>query len=90
MTIDKYAYVTLDPSPDGLLHLHAVDTDVSAVLSPDQVSPEPGPLQLLKGVYLRIVAQFLGDEHPRCVYVPTPMRHRVPDWARRPRWWWRW
>ena len=64
VTIDKYAYVTLDPSPDGLLHLHAVDTDASAVLSPDQVSPEPGPLQLLKGVYLRIVAQFLGGRAP--------------------------
>ena len=64
VTIDRYAYATLDPSPDGRVHLHAMDAGVSEALEPSEVDAGPGPLQLMKGVYRRMVSQHLDGRAP--------------------------
>ena len=64
VTINRHAFATLDPSPDGLVHFHALDAGVSASVAPGEVVATPGPLQLMQGVYRRIVAQFLDGRAP--------------------------
>jgi D-glycero-alpha-D-manno-heptose-7-phosphate kinase len=64
VTIDRYAYATLDDSPDGRLHLQAVDAGASEACAPEEVDAAPGPLQLMKGVYRRMVAQHLDGRAP--------------------------
>jgi D-glycero-alpha-D-manno-heptose-7-phosphate kinase len=62
--IDKYAYATVDESPEGLAEFHSLDHGASASWKPGEVVRGQGPLQLLTGVYLRICADFLGGRHP--------------------------
>lgn len=64
VTIGKYAYATLEGSPDGHVHFHAVDAGVAERVAPQDVDLAPGPLQLMKGVYRRITNQFLGGRAP--------------------------
>ncbi len=64
VTIDKFAYATLDPSPTGEAEFHAQDADVSERLAPQDVVATGGPLQLMKGVYLRVCEDYLGGERP--------------------------
>ena len=64
VTIDKFAYATLDPSPAGEVEFHAQDADVSECVAPQHVVATPGPLQLMKGVYLRVSDDYLGGERP--------------------------
>lgn len=64
VTIDKYAYTTIDASPDGRVHFVSQDTGASESMEPASVVVAPGPLHLMKGVYLRVVRQFLGDAAP--------------------------
>ncbi|UNK48882.1 dehydrogenase [Lysobacter sp. S4-A87] len=59
VTIDKYAYATLDPAPSGLVEFHALDADVSQACAPGEVDLGSGPLQLMKGVYSTIVNDYL-------------------------------
>jgi len=68
VTIDKYAYATIDASPDGLVHFLAQDAGAGERIAPGEAMAEPtdapGPLQLAKGVYRRIVAEHLGGRAP--------------------------
>ena len=64
VTISKYAYATIDPSPSGMAEFHALDAGVSEMMSPGDVDLAPGPLQLMKGVYLRVTERFLGGRPP--------------------------
>src|SRR5690606_29889266 len=62
--IDKFAYATVDESPDGQPEFHALDHDCSARWAPGEGTVGAGPLQLLTGVYLRICRDFLDAEQP--------------------------
>lgn len=64
VTIDKFAYATLDASPDGMAHFIAQDAGASACVAPDEVMADAGPLQLAKGAYRRIVADHLDGRAP--------------------------
>ncbi|MEN5059260.1 dehydrogenase [Luteimonas sp. TWI1416] len=64
VTIDKYAYATLDPSPQGKAEFYAQDADVYECTDPAEVEAVAGPLQLMKGVYLRVSEEFLGGRRP--------------------------
>ena len=64
VTIGKYAYVTVDPSPEGMTEFHALDAGVSQVSPPDGIDLAAGPLQLMKGVYQRVTERFLGGRPP--------------------------
>lgn len=71
--IDKYAYVTVDRAPGGGLELVALDRDAAIRCAPDALPPprEAAPqLQLLAGVYARIVRDFLDGR-------PQPLRIRT-------------
>jgi D-glycero-alpha-D-manno-heptose-7-phosphate kinase len=64
VTIDKYAYATIDAAADGKAHFLAQDAGVSERIAPAEVMATAGPLQLAKGVYRRIVTEFLGGHAP--------------------------
>jgi len=64
VTIDKYAYATIDWSPDGQVIFHAQDASTMESVAPADVVAHPGPLQLMKGVYLRICEDYLAGERP--------------------------
>ncbi len=64
VTIDKFAYATLDGSPDGMVEFHAQDAGACERVDPQAVEAGPGPLQLMKGVYLRVCNDFLQGERP--------------------------
>lgn len=64
VTIDKYAYATLDPSPSEQAEFIAQDADVSETMPPNAVDAAPGPLQLMKGVYRRVVHDYLDGKAP--------------------------
>lgn len=64
VTIDKYAYATIDDSPSGLVEFCAQDASAHQALHPGEVDAEPGPLQLMKGVYRRIAREYLGGNTP--------------------------
>ncbi len=58
-TINMYAHTTIVPTDDGKIHLEAMDMEVSETLdSADYLEPS-GKLALLKGVYNRIVKDFI-------------------------------
>lgn len=63
-TIDKYAYAIVDPSPTGMAEFHVLDHEVSHVGKPGEIASSERGLQLLIGVYLRIVRDFLGGVQP--------------------------
>jgi len=64
VTIDKFAYATVDAAPSGQVELHALDAGVSQVLAPGEVDIAAGPLQLMKGVYRRVSRQYLDGDTP--------------------------
>jgi len=64
VTIDKYAYATIDDSPHELAVFHALDADVAESVVPADVVAGPGPLQLMKGVYLRVCIDYLQGRRP--------------------------
>lgn len=64
VTIDKFAYATLDPSPLGMAEFHAMDGDCVETMIPNEVDLRPGALQLMKGVYRRISSTYLRGEPP--------------------------
>ena len=58
-TINMYAHTTIVPTDDGKIHLEAMDMEVAETLdSADYLEPS-GKLALLKGVYNRIVKDFI-------------------------------
>jgi D-glycero-alpha-D-manno-heptose-7-phosphate kinase len=64
VTIDRHAYATIDPAPGGNAEFWAMDANVGEALDPSEVDLSPGPLQLMKGVYLRIADQYLDGRRP--------------------------
>lgn len=64
VTINKYAYATIDASPDGNVCFHALDADLMQCVKPEEADLAPGPLQLMKGVYRRITMQYLDGRAP--------------------------
>lgn len=59
-TVDLYANVTLGPSQSGQVELRLDDRDVSWAGPADTLLPLGGELDLLKGVYNRMCAEFNG------------------------------
>ncbi|QGW64057.1 dehydrogenase [Lysobacter soli] len=64
VTIDKYAYATIDDNGSDSVEFHAQDADVSQCMAPDEVDLAAGPLQLMKGVYRRISEDYLSGARP--------------------------
>jgi D-glycero-alpha-D-manno-heptose-7-phosphate kinase len=62
--IDKFAYAIVDNAPGGEVEFHALDHHASAKHAPGNVNLGEDKLQLLTGVYLRIVRDYLGGEQP--------------------------
>lgn len=61
-TINRYAYATIIPTNDGKISFHAQDREEVAVLNAELELPMNGELDLLKGVYNRIVKDFAKKE----------------------------
>ncbi|MCX7357999.1 MAG: dehydrogenase [Alphaproteobacteria bacterium] len=59
-TVDLYANVTITPSVSGQVELHLDDRDISWTGSVEGKLPLGGELNLLKGVYNRMCADFNG------------------------------
>lgn len=57
-TINYYAMATIKPKNDGKITLKAIDLDESASFETTSQLPINGELDLLKGVYNRLVKQF--------------------------------
>ncbi|HET8962931.1 MAG TPA: dehydrogenase, partial [Chitinophagales bacterium] len=57
-TIQKYAYATIMPRKDNKIVLHAVDQDIRVELDADSKLEIDGTLDLLKGVYNRVVKDY--------------------------------
>jgi D-glycero-alpha-D-manno-heptose-7-phosphate kinase len=64
VTIDKYAYATVDASPSGQVEFYAQDVGAAQILDSREVDAGPGPLQLMKGVYRRISQDYLNGAQP--------------------------
>ncbi len=59
-TINLYAYATITPRTDQQIVFNAVDRKIRLVYDTQKVLPIDGQLDLLKGVYNRIVRDFVG------------------------------
>lgn len=57
-TVSLYAYANIEPTDDGKITLHAADIDEMQVLDSTEILEIDGKLELLKGVYNRIVKDF--------------------------------
>jgi D-glycero-alpha-D-manno-heptose-7-phosphate kinase len=57
-TINMYVYCSIDVSDDGQIHLHAPDIGVTAQYNSALALPFDGNLDILKGVYNRIVRDY--------------------------------
>jgi D-glycero-alpha-D-manno-heptose-7-phosphate kinase len=65
VTIDKYAYATIDASPSGRVEFHAVDAGQSGQWDAGAaIEGSAGATQLMAGVYNRICRDYLGDRYP--------------------------
>ena len=65
VTIDRYAYALIDASINGMVEFRALDVGKVEEFDPTAgpVSLD-GPLRLLKGVYARVVRDFLNGAQP--------------------------
>lgn len=59
VTIDRYAYAMICASDDHLCHFQALDGEVSEQWPHDEPVPTDGSLKLLKGVYSRIMRDYV-------------------------------
>lgn len=66
VTIDRYAYAFIGPSEQGAVTFQSIDTGEEEHFDPaSDTIPVDGPLRLLKGVYARVVREFLkGQQVP--------------------------
>jgi D-glycero-alpha-D-manno-heptose-7-phosphate kinase len=64
LTIDRYAYATIEPSPDGLVHFIAPDLNVTEIFAPDMAAIQSSKLPLHAGVTTRMLKQFGGGIVP--------------------------
>jgi len=60
-TISMYAYATIEPRTDGKIVLNAVDKGEHLTLTSSGQLPIDGQLDLLKGIYNRIVRDFTQE-----------------------------
>jgi D-glycero-alpha-D-manno-heptose-7-phosphate kinase len=74
-TIDLYANVTIALSQSGNVELHQDDRDMSWIAPPDGALPLGGDLNLIKGVYNRMCAEF---NHGRGVPLAVHAHADVP------------
>jgi len=58
-TINLYAYATIEPRNDGKIIFNAVDRNIKLEFETQKELPIDGQLDLLKGVYNRIVKDFV-------------------------------
>jgi D-glycero-alpha-D-manno-heptose-7-phosphate kinase len=58
VTINQYAYATIQPRDDGKIYLESLDRNESVLLDIDKQLPFNRELDLLKGIYNRIVQEF--------------------------------
>ncbi len=58
-TISLYAYATIVPRNDGIIAFHSIDKDEYIEFGPTTVLPVDGSLSLHKGIYNRIVGEFV-------------------------------
>jgi D-glycero-alpha-D-manno-heptose-7-phosphate kinase len=65
VTIDRYAYAIIEPSPDGRVHFAARDLGIEENF--DAEAAPPSRLAIHAGVYRRMIGQFGGG-------VPRPLR----------------
>jgi len=75
ITIDRYAYAFIEPSPDGRIHFVASDMGIEEDFPPDLEAVSAARLQLHGGVTRRMLRQFGGGRVPaiRLVsYVDAP------------------
>jgi D-glycero-alpha-D-manno-heptose-7-phosphate kinase len=56
--INMYAYATIEPLDNGQIELHAIDHNKNVVFESSEILPINGELDLMKGVYNRIVKDF--------------------------------
>lgn len=64
VTIDRYAYAIIEPSPDGQVHFAARDLGIDEIFDADAAASR---LAIHAGVYRRMIGQFGGG-------VPRPLR----------------
>ncbi len=60
-TINMYAYASIEPRDDGKVILNAIDRGIKLELKSSEALPIDGQLDLLKGVYNRIVRDFTRE-----------------------------
>jgi len=74
-TISLYAYATIEPRNDGKIILNAVDRNIKLKYESQRELPIDGELDLLKGVYNRIVKQFIRKplSFELTTYVDAPL-----------------
>lgn len=58
-TISLYAYATIVPRNDGKIAFHSIDKDLYIEFEPSSVLPVDGALSLHKGIYNRVVREFV-------------------------------
>jgi D-glycero-alpha-D-manno-heptose-7-phosphate kinase len=58
MTIDRYAYATIEPSPDGRVHFIAPDLNVTETFDADLAAIQSSRLPLHAGVTTRMLKEF--------------------------------
>ena len=58
VTIDRFAFASIEPRTDGRIVLRAADLDVEEEVEAAARLPIDGPLKLHRGVYNRMVAMF--------------------------------
>ncbi|MSP03510.1 MAG: hypothetical protein EXR07_21085 [Acetobacteraceae bacterium] len=64
MTIDRYAYATIEPSSDGLVHFIAPDMNVIETFEPELAAIQSSKLPLHAGVTTRMLTDFGGGIVP--------------------------
>ncbi len=74
VTIDRYAYAIIEPSPDGLVHLSAPDIQVEESFAPDLEDIGTARLRLHVGVMRRMASYYGGRVAPMRVtsFVDAP------------------
>src|ERR1051326_8839064 len=64
LTIDRYAYATIEPSPDGCVHFVAPDLNVTEKWAADLAAIQQSGLVLHAGVMTRMLRDFGGGQVP--------------------------
>src|SRR5580658_474744 len=64
LTIDRYAYATIEPSPDGRIHFIAPDLNMTETFAADMAAIQSSKLPLHAGVMSRMLKEFAGGGVP--------------------------